>query len=175
MTPNEQLRAFEAAVLPHMDAAYNLAHWLTRNDHDAEDLVQEAYLRAYKFFGGFHGGDARAWLLAIVRNACYTWLKKRQNRGATAAFDEEVHSGEGETYNPERLALQHADRQLLHDALEQLPVAYREVIVLRELEGCSYKDIAVIADIPLGTVMSRLTRARKRLEEHLAGRLGKES
>jgi RNA polymerase sigma-70 factor (ECF subfamily) len=175
LAANEQLRAFEAAVLPHLDAAHNLARWLTRNDHDAEDLVQEAYLRAYKFFGGFQGTDARAWLLAVVRNVCYTWLKKRQNRGATTAFDEEMHSGEGETYNPERLALQHADRQLLRDALEELPVAYREVIVLRELEGCSYKDIAVIADIPVGTVMSRLTRARKRLEEHLARRLGKES
>jgi RNA polymerase sigma factor (sigma-70 family) len=171
----EQLRAFEAAVLPHLDAAYNLARWLIRNDHDSEDLVQEAYLRAFKFFGGFQGGDARAWLLAVVRNVCYTWLKKRQTRGATTAFDEEVHSGEGDAYNPERLALQHADREVLRDALEELPVAYREVIVLRELEGCSYKDIAVIADIPIGTVMSRLTRARKRLEEHLAKRLGKET
>jgi RNA polymerase sigma-70 factor (ECF subfamily) len=157
---NEQLRAFEAAALPHLDAAHNLARWLTRNDHDAEDLVQEAYLRAFKFFGGFHGGDARAWLLAVVRNACYTWLRKQHRRGPTAAFDEELHSGEGEAYNSERLALQNADRELLRDALEELPVEYREVIVLRELEGCSYKDIAVIADIPLGTVMSRLTRAQ---------------
>jgi RNA polymerase sigma-70 factor (ECF subfamily) len=175
LAANEQLRTFEAAVLPHLDAAFNLARWLTRNDHDAEDLVQESYLRAYKFFGGFHGGDARAWLLAVVRNVCYTWLKKKQDRGATTSFDEEVHSGEGETYNPEKLVLQHADRQLLREVLEELPVEYREVIVLRELEGCSYKNIAVIADIPLGTVMSRLTRARKRLEEHLVRRMGKES
>ena len=175
MAANEQLRAFEAAALPHLDAAHNLARWLTRNDHDAEDLVQEAYLRAFKFFGGFQGDDARAWLLAVVRNVCYTWLKKQHNRGPTTAFDEELHSGQGESYNPERLALQHADRQLLREVLEELPVEYREVIVLRELEGCSYKEIAVIADIPLGTVMSRLTRARKRLEQHLTRRLGKES
>ena len=175
MAVNEQLRAFEAAALPHLDAAHNLARWLTRNDHDAEDLVQEAYLRAFRFFAGFQGDDARAWLLAVVRNVCYTWLKKQHNRGPTTAFDEELHSGQGESYNPERLALQHADRQLLREVLEELPVEYREVIVLRELEGCSYKEIAVIADIPLGTVMSRLTRARKRLEQHLTRRLGKES
>ena len=175
MAANEQLRAFEAAALPHLDAAHNLARWLTRNDHDAEDLVQEAYLRAFRFFAGFQGDDARAWLLAVVRNVCYTWLKKQHNRGPTTAFDEELHSGQGESYNPERLALQHADRQLLREVLEELPVEYREVIVLRELEGCSYKEIAVIADIPLGTVMSRLTRARKRLEQHLTRRLGKES
>jgi RNA polymerase sigma-70 factor (ECF subfamily) len=175
LAANEQLRAFEAAALPHLDAAHNLARWLTRNDHDAEDLVQEAYLRAFKFFAGFQGDDARAWLLAVVRNVCYTWLKKQHNRGAITSFDEEVHSGQGETYNPERLALQHADRQLLREVLEELPVEYREVIVLRELESCSYKEIAVIADIPLGTVMSRLTRARKRLEQQLTRRLGKES
>jgi RNA polymerase sigma-70 factor (ECF subfamily) len=175
LAANEQLRAFEAAALPHLDAAHNLARWLTRNDHDAEDLVQEAYLRAFRFFAGFQGDDARAWLLAVVRNVCYTWLKKQHNRGPTTAFDEELHSGQGESYNPERLALQHADRQLLREVLEELPVEYREVIVLRELEGCSYKEIAVIADIPLGTVMSRLTRARKRLEQHLTRRLGKES
>jgi RNA polymerase sigma-70 factor (ECF subfamily) len=137
--------------------------------------VQEAYLRAFKFFGGFHGIDARAWLLAVVRNTCYTWLKKRQTRDATTAFDEEMHSGAGDAYNPEKLVLQQADRQLLRDALEELSVEYREVIVLRELEGCSYKEIAVIADIPLGTVMSRLTRARQRLGDNLAKRLGKET
>jgi RNA polymerase sigma-70 factor (ECF subfamily) len=172
---NEQLRAFEAVVLPHLDAAYNLARWLTRNDHDAEDLVQEANLRAFRFFGGFQGGDARAWLLAVVRNVCYSFLKKRHDRGPAVAFDEEIHSGDADEYNPERLALRHDDRRLLRDALEDLPVEYREVIVLRELEGCSYKEIAVIADVPLGTVMSRLTRARKRLEVCLARRLGKES
>ena len=170
MAANEQLRAFEAAALPHLDAAHNLARWLTRNDHDAEDLVQEAYLRAFRFFAGFQGDDARAWLLAVVRNVCYTWLKKQHNRGPTTAFDEELHSGQGESYNLERLALQHADRQLLREVLEELPVEYREVIVLRELEGCSYKEIAVIADIPLGTVMSRLARARERLHEVLDGK-----
>jgi RNA polymerase sigma factor (sigma-70 family) len=174
LSPHDKQQQFEAAVLPHLDAAYNLARWLTRNDHDAEDLVQEAYLRAFKFFGGFHGIDARAWLMAVVRNTCYTWLKQRKLRETTAPFDEEMHSGAGDAYNPEKLALQHADRRLLRDTLEELPVEYREVIVLRELEGFSYKDIAVIADIPLGTVMSRLTRARKRLEQHLVRRLGEE-
>jgi RNA polymerase sigma factor (sigma-70 family) len=174
LSPHEKLQQFETTVLPHLDAAYNLARWLTRNDHDADDIVQEAYLRAFKFFGGFYGIDARAWLLAVVRNTCYTWLKQRNRRETGASFDEELHSGAGDAYNPEKLALQHADRQLLRDALEDLPVEYREVIVLRELEGFSYKDIAVIADIPLGTVMSRLTRARKRLEKHLASRLGEE-
>ena len=171
---NEKLQQFERAVMPHLDAAYNLARWLTRNDHDAEDLVQEAYLRAFKFFGGFHGVDARAWLMAVVRNTCYTWLKQRQHRDATAPFDEEFHSGDGDAFNPEKLVMQQADRELLRDVLEELPLEYREVIVLRELEGFSYKDIAVIADIPLGTVMSRLTRARKRLECQLLRRLGEE-
>ncbi len=175
MPPNDKPQRFEAAVLPHLDAAYNLARWLTRNDHDAEDLVQEAYLRAFKFFDGFHGVEARAWLLAVVRNTCYTWLKKQHGHGTTTAFDEEMHSVAGDALNPETLALRQADRQLLRDALEELPVEYREVIVLRELEGCSYKDIAVIADIPLGTVMSRLTRARQRLATHLTQRLGQES
>ena len=175
MAATDQVQAFEAAVLPHLDAAYNLARWLTRNDHDAEDLVQEACLRAFKFFGGFQGGDARAWLLAVVRNACYTFLKKRQDRGPAVPFDEELHSAQGEEDNPEQLALRAADRQSLRDALDELPAEYREVIVLRELEGCSYKEIAVIADIPLGTVMSRLTRARQRLAGVLARRLGQEN
>src|SRR5438105_6972338 len=138
----EERERFEQALLPHLDAAYNLARWLTRNDHDAEDLVQEAYLRAFKFFGGFQGTDARAWLLAVVRNACYTFLKKRQDRGPAVPFDEELHSSDGDEYNPERLLLRQADRQSLRDALDELPVEYREVIVLRELEGCSYKEIA---------------------------------
>ena len=159
---------FEQAVLPHLDAAYNLARWLTRNDSDAEDVVQEAALRAFKFFGGFRGGDSRAWLLTIVRNACYTWLRQNRAQELEAPFDEEAHGVEGD--NPETILLEDVDRQMLKEALEELPVEFREAIVLRELEGLSYKEIAAVADVPLGTVMSRLARARKRLQLRLSVR-----
>jgi RNA polymerase sigma factor (sigma-70 family) len=161
---------FEQTVLPYMDAAYNLARWLTRNEHDAEDMVQEAYLRAFKFFNAFRGVDGRAWLLTIVRHTGYTWLQRHRGRELATAFDEEQHSGEREDSNPETLLLQQANQQLLREALEALPVEYREVIVLRELEGLSYKEIAGIADLPLGTVMSRLARARQRLQVWLTER-----
>ncbi len=165
---------FERAVLPHLDAAYNLARWLTRNEHDAEDVVQEAYLRALQFFGSFYGVDGRAWLLTIVRNTCYTWLQKNRGPKPTTTFDDEIHSVTGAASSPETLLLQREDKELLRQALEELPVEFREVIVLRELEGFSYKEIAGIANIPLGTVMSRLARARERLEQHLAPHTKKE-
>jgi len=165
---------FEQAVLPHLNAAYNLARWLTRNDQDAEDVVQEAYLRAFKFFDGYRGGDSGAWLLTIVRHTCYTWLQQRGSADLTTAFDEELHSGACEIDNPERLVMQHADAQVLREALEALPVEFREVIVLRDLEGLSYKEIAAVAAVPLGTVMSRLARARRRLQLWLAPRMSKE-
>jgi RNA polymerase sigma-70 factor (ECF subfamily) len=155
-------------MLPHLDAAYNLARWLTGDGHDAEDVVQEAFLRAYRSFDGFRGEDGRAWLLAVVRNTAYTWLKRNRAHEPAASFDEEVHVTGGEAWNPERLALQRAAQEELRAALDQLPVPFREVIVLRELEGLSYKEIAAVADIPLGTVMSRLTRARARLQQTLA-------
>jgi len=148
-----------------------LARWLTRDDHDAEDVVQEAYLRAWKFFGGFSGGESRAWLLTIVRNTCYTWLHQNRAHELTVVFDEEIHSSASESANPETLLLHRANQQVFRDALEALPVAFREVVVLRELEGLSYKEIAAIADLPLGTVMSRLARARARLLEWLTTRL----
>jgi len=170
----EKLARFEQAVLPHLDAAYNLARWLTRNDQDAEDVAQEAFLRAYQFFGGFHGGDGRPWLLTIVRNTCYTWLERNRAGGPAVTFDEEKHSGADPAASPDSLLLLSEDKQLLKQALEELPPEYREVIVLRELEGLSYKDIAGIAGIPLGTVMSRLARARERLQQSLAGRINKE-
>jgi RNA polymerase sigma factor (sigma-70 family) len=160
---------FEQAVLPHLDAAYNLARWLTRNDADAADVVQESFLRALKFFGGFRGGDTRAWLLTIVRNACYTWLRRNRVHELATSFDEEEHSGESD--DPETILLEGADREMLGHALEALPVEFREVIILRELEGLSYKKIAGIADVPVGTVMSRLARGRKRLRLSLASRL----
>lgn len=156
---------FEQTVLSHLDAAYNLARWLTQDDHDAEDVVQEACLRAFRFFDGFHGGDSRAWLLTIVRHTCYTWLQKNRAH-ELVSFDEELDTVESEASAEERL-LQNVDQQSLRKALEELPVEFREVMVLRELEGLSYKEIAHIAGVPLGTVMSRLARARKRLERCL--------
>jgi RNA polymerase sigma-70 factor (ECF subfamily) len=165
-----KLARFEQAVVPHLDAAYNLARWLMRNVEDAEDMVQEACLRAFTFFHSFQGEDGRAWLLAIVRNTCYTWLKKNRAQDLDTVFEEEKYSVEADTADPESLLLQKADRELLQRLLEQLPTEFREVLILRELEGMSYKQISVIADLPIGTVMSRLARARKRLEQQLAMR-----
>jgi RNA polymerase sigma-70 factor (ECF subfamily) len=171
----EKLAHFERMVLPHLDAAHNLARWLTGRDHDAEDVVQEAFLRAFRFFDGFHGEDGRAWLLAIVRNTCYTWLERNRARQPMATFDEEQHSRALPEVSPDRLLLQKEHQQLLHQALEKLPAEFREVIVLRELEGLSYQQIATIVQIPLGTVMSRLARARDRLQQTLAAHMNKES
>ena len=167
MTEQTNSVAFEEAVLPHLDAAYNLARWLIRNTQDAEDVVQEAYLRAFRFFGGFRGGNARCWLLKIVRNTCYSWLHQNRAQQSTDAFDEQLHTDMAENKNPESLLLQKADGLLLKQALEELPAAFREVLVLLELEGLSYKEIAEVLGIPIGTVMSRLARARNRLRESL--------
>jgi RNA polymerase sigma-70 factor (ECF subfamily) len=169
MQEDEELARFERFLLPNLDAAYNLARWLTRNDHDAEDVVQEACLRAQRFFAGFHGGDGRAWLLRVVRNTCYTWLERNRPRVPAVAFDDEKHSAADQGASPLGLALAEENVQKLHEAIEQLSTEYREVIVLRELEGLSYKDIASIAEVPTGTVMSRLARARERLQQALAG------
>jgi RNA polymerase sigma factor (sigma-70 family) len=166
---------FESRVLPHLDAAYNLARWLTRNDQDAQDAVQEACLRAFRFFGSFRGGDARAWLLKIVRNTCYTQLQKNQPQELATTFDEEIHSEDDGSMNPETLLLRSADSQWLRQALEELPVNFREVLVLRELEGLSYREIAEVSNIRLGTVMSSLSRARERLRQSLASLLSKNS
>jgi RNA polymerase sigma-70 factor (ECF subfamily) len=157
-----------------MSAAYNLARWLVHNGHDAEDLVQEAYLRAFKSFDGFRGGDGRAWLLTIVRNTCYTWLQRNRVQESTTAFDEDLHSVEGRASNPESLLLESADAESLKQALEELPLEFREVLVLRELEGLSYKEIADVAGLPVGTVMSRLARARERLQRRLVPSAKKE-
>ncbi len=151
-------------MLPHLDAAHNLARWLVRRDAEAEDLAQEAMLRAYRFFAGFRGGDPRAWLLRIVRNVCYTWLQSA-NADSTAEFDETRHAPAEDT--PESLAVAAADREQLMRALSALPARHREMLVLRELEGCSYKEIAEITGSPIGTVMSSLSRARQRLQQAL--------
>ena len=156
---------FEQLVLPHMDAAYNLARWLTRNDHDARDVVQEAMLRAFRFCEGLRG-EARPWLLAIVRNACFTWLKANRPADLAGPLEdrpEEPSPAEG----PEALAARELDRRLLNEAIAALPAQFREVLVLRELEDLSYKDIARVVDAPIGTVMSRLSRARRLLADSM--------
>jgi RNA polymerase sigma factor (sigma-70 family) len=172
LEPQDRVR-FEQVILPHLDSAANLARWLLRNRADSEDVVQESMLRAYRFFHGFHGGDARAWLLQIVRNTCYTWLEKNRPAELMTEFNEEVH--QHPSANPETLASQTDDRERLKRALETLPFRAREVLVLRELEGCSYKEIAEIAANPIGTVMSTLARARERLQRSLAATTAKEA
>ena len=160
MLERNELSDFNETVLPHLDAAYNLARWLTRNDQDAEDVVQEASLRAFKYWKGFSGRDCRSWLLAIVRNTFYSWLQKRSVQPELTA-DGEVDDVDDGLPDPENLLLQNADRELLKAALEDLPLEFREAIILREMEGLSYKEIADISGVPIGTVMSRLARARK--------------
>jgi RNA polymerase sigma-70 factor, ECF subfamily len=162
---------FEYSVSPHVDAAYNLARWLTRNEHDAQDVVQEALLRAFTFFEGFRGLDARPWVLKIVRNTCYTWLQTNRPGEVTTVDANElndmppVYSGPGD--DPEILALRRTTALEINDALARLPASLREVVVLRELEGMSYKEIATIIDAPIGTVMSRLARGRADLRRFL--------
>lgn len=158
---------FEAAVLPHLGAAYNLARWLARHDDDAEDVVQTACLRALRFFDGFQGGNARSWLLAIVRNTFYSRVASRREEERAAPFDEEIHSVEQAGADPEAALLRQADGELLRQGFAALPAPFREVMVLREIEGLSYKEIAVVAGIPIGTVMSRLARARGQLQAFL--------
>ena len=168
--------SFEQTVLPHLDAAYNLARWLTRNDQDAQDVTQETCLRAFRFFDGYQGGNMRAWLLTIVRNTCYTWLHQNRSPGSAVEFDEEIHSDESTGgADPEIQALASADKETLRRALEELPDVFREALVLRELEGMSYKEIADVTSVSLGTVMSRLARGRTRLRESLSVSLGKET
>jgi RNA polymerase sigma-70 factor (ECF subfamily) len=171
MFEHDHLPNFEQAVLPHLDAAYNLARWLTRNVQDAEDVVQEAYLRAFRFFPGFRGrgGDARAWLMKIVRNTCYTWLHANRPLQDAAQFDENFFAPDSRAPNPEEVVLQNDSDTLVRKALEMLPPNFREVLILRELEGMSYREIADITGMPVGTVMSSLSRARSRLRQALTG------
>ncbi len=172
MTEKQSVARFEQVAMPHMDAVYNLARWLTGDAHEAQDVAQEAMLRAYRFFSGFRGEDARAWLLKIVRNTYYTQWRQARARETPAEFDEELHSlGADEAdfpagradLNPESLVTRAEDMRLLDRALASLPVEYREALVLRELEDLSYKEIAAALDIPIGTVMSRLARGRRLL------------
>ena len=167
MSNSTKSSRFEEEVTQHLNAAYNLARWLTRNTQDAEDVVQEAFLRAYKYFDGFHGGNVKSWLLTIVRNTCYTWLQQNRSHDATTVSDEELSEFESKDINPEAMLIQEANKETIHRALESLPIEYREILILRELEDLSYKEIADVAELPVGTVMSRLARARKRLQQSL--------
>jgi RNA polymerase sigma-70 factor (ECF subfamily) len=165
----DERKRFEQDLLPHLDAAYNLARWLTRDEHHAEDLAQTAYVRALRFFDRYRGANSRAWLLAIVRNAFYTWHERERVRGSALSLDEEIQGLGSDFRGPEEQLLCEENQQAVQRAVEQLPVELREVVVLRELEDMSYKEIAAIAEIPIGTVMSRLARARERLRERLGG------
>src|SRR5690348_4406582 len=165
-----ELERFEAVVLPHLDAAYNLARYLTRDADDAQDIVQEASLRAFRYFAGFRGtaaSEGRAWLLAIVRNTARTWRDRNRHNTQAATFDEEQHSDAIAGDHPEAAIVRQSEDEAVRAAIDRLPTEFREVIVLRELEGLSYKEISDVAGVPVGTVMSRLSRARRRLEEAL--------
>jgi RNA polymerase sigma-70 factor, ECF subfamily len=163
----DHLLAFEQTVLPHMDATYNLARWIMGNEQDAEDMVQEAYLRAFQYFVSFQGNNSRAWLLTIVRNTCYTWLRQNRAQELSVELNEEMVDGSHPAISPELSLMLRANHQFIRQALGNLPIEFRELIVLRELEGLSYKEIAGITGIPIGTVMSRLARARQKLRDCL--------
>jgi RNA polymerase sigma-70 factor, ECF subfamily len=166
--------SFEAMMLPHLDAAYNLARWLLRNEQDAQDVVQEAFLRAFKSFSGFHGSNGRAWLLTIVRNTSYTLLKKNRVADLTTPFDEEIHASDHESVSAATILERSEDAEGIREAMDELPAEFREILTLRHQEDLSYKEIADIAQIPPGTVMSRLARARVKLKERLAARIDKD-
>lgn len=172
MTKTDPALRFQQLVMPHMDAAYNLARWLAGNAHDAEDITQEAFLRAFKFFDSFRGEDAKMWLLKIVRNTFYTQWRRARGRDESTEFDEQLHSLEGDDGiggagraddNPEAVLARAQDMRLLDRALEEIPVEYREAVVLREIEDLSYKEIAAAMEVPIGTVMSRIARGRRLL------------
>jgi RNA polymerase sigma factor (sigma-70 family) len=174
LADRDEARRFEQSLLDWLDDAYNLARWLLHDDQEAQDAVQDAFMRAMRYAGSFRGGERRAWLLAIVRNVCYTQLSRSRAAAASnVVFDDEQHKGvAGPAADPEAAAIGRVDRNALVHALEALPVEYREAIVMREMEGLSYKEIAGAAGVPIGTVMSRLARARDRLRLSLSCRPG---
>ncbi|RXZ33371.1 sigma-70 family RNA polymerase sigma factor [Oxalobacteraceae bacterium CAVE-383] len=176
MDNHDKARRFETVVMPHLNAAYSLARWLTRDHNDAEDVVQMAFLRAFRFFDTFRDGNVRAWLLTIVRRTYYTWLRDHRHEDDDVGFDELLHSdndaiGGASPFdagsNPETAAASRDTRRIVNQALEKLPRAYREVVVLKDIENMSYKEIAEVVEIPIGTVMSRLARGRKLLGDYL--------
>jgi RNA polymerase sigma-70 factor (ECF subfamily) len=161
---------FESTLLPHLPSAYNLARWLLRHDHDAEDAVQDAYLRAHEAFATFRGGDGRAWLLTIVRNVCWSRLRHARSGAADPGveFDEELHGATDPGAEAREVEWRETRREWLQRALEKLPAPAREILVLREIEGLAYREIASVVGLPIGTVMSRLSRARTRLQGEIA-------
>jgi RNA polymerase sigma-70 factor (ECF subfamily) len=163
----ERAELFEQTVLPHLDSAYNLARWLAGNDHDAQDIAQEANLRAFKYFGSFRGDNPRAWLLSIVRNSFHTWLRKNRPAEKTVEMTENILDIEDPSVSAETIHPHFADADAVRRAITELPVEFREIVILREMEGFSYKEIAELAEVPIGTVMSRLARARKLLQKSL--------
>ncbi len=167
--------SFEETMLPHLPTAYNLARWLLRNEHDAEDSVQDAYLRAYRVFERFRGGDGRAWLLTIVRNVCYDRLRRLRGAEPLEPFDETQHTSIESAVGPVEPARQEINAEQLRVALDALPEKMREVIVLHEIEGLAYREIAEVIGVPIGTVMSRLSRARERLQQDVLNRVAKSS
>jgi RNA polymerase sigma-70 factor (ECF subfamily) len=167
---DSRMRLFEEVILPHLNAAYNLARWLTRNEHDAQDAVQEAYLRAFRFFDGYRGRDGKSWLLEIVRNTCFTFLRREKRNVMSVVFDEAAHTLAVNSPNAEEALVEASKKTIMRSCIEGLPEAFREVLVMRELEEMSYRQIADVAGVPAGTVMSRLSRARKRLEDCAQGR-----
>ncbi len=170
MDGSTKLALFEQTILPHLNSAYNLARWLTRNEDDAQDVVQEAYMRAFRFFDGFKGGDGKSWMLAVVRNTCLTWRRREKGSVTAVPFDETAH-GSDRAASAEAGLVEEARLGTLRNCIESLPLEYREVIIMRELEELSYREIADAASVPIGTVMSRLARARKRLEECVTSRM----
>jgi RNA polymerase sigma-70 factor (ECF subfamily) len=169
---SETDRRFEAEVLPYLDAAYNLARWLVRDEHVAEDLVQDSFLRALRYFGSFRGHDARPWLLGIVRNRCYSWFAQQKRSAEFEVGMDDADGpgldGEGRALTPETLLTRKVERAQVTAAIARLPLPFREVLVLREIEELTYEDIARVMEIPKGTVMSRLSRARRQLHDDLA-------
>ena len=165
----EKISRFEAVVLPHLDSAYNLARWMTRNTTDAEDVAQESMMRAFRFFDSFRGEDARVWLLTIVRNTYLTWVRRQLPQQNSAEFDERLHTDIESALTPESEYLRQATAEQVRRAIENLPAEFREVILMRELEQLSYKEIAAITQSPLGTVMSRISRGRSILRQLIAG------
>ena len=169
-SPESRLRLFEEIILPHLNSAFNLARWMTRNDQDAQDVVQESYLRAFRFFDSYRGGDGKSWLLEVVRNTCFTFQRREMRKSTVVVFDEAAHTPSVNQPNVEEALVEAGKRQILRRCIEGLPEPFREVLVMRELEEMSYRQIAEVAGVPPGTVMSRLSRARQRLEECAKGR-----
>jgi RNA polymerase sigma factor (sigma-70 family) len=168
----ELVDRFRKHALCHLDEAYNLARWLTRDRHDAEDIVQEACLRALRGFANFRGEDGRAWLLTIVRNTCYTWMKRRRNQDARMDADGDVGEMESDQPEPHLAMSRTIETERLRTAIEDLPAEFREVVILKDLQGLSYREIAEIVEVPIGTVMSRLSRGRQRLTNRLSVQKG---